>query len=53
VYDLVLISRHILGLDTIADGYDMLAADANNSNTITTFDISLFRKLLLRLSSGL
>jgi hypothetical protein len=46
-YDLSLISRHILGLDTLADGYDMLAADANKSNTITTFDIVLFRKLLL------
>jgi hypothetical protein len=46
VMDLICISRHILGLDTL-DGYKLLAADANKSNTVTTFDIVTFRKLIL------
>ncbi len=46
-YDLVLISRHILGLDTIESLYKLIAADANKSGTITTFDIVELRKLIL------
>ncbi len=46
-FDLLTISRHILGLEPLANGYKMLAADANKSNTITTFDIVEFRKLIL------
>jgi hypothetical protein len=45
-WDLVLISRHILGL-TPQDGFSLLAADANMSGTITTFDIVEIRKLIL------
>lgn len=46
-YDLVLISRHILGLEPITTPYRMIAADANKSNSITTFDIVELRKLIL------
>lgn len=52
-YDLVLISRHILGLEpfsfplTFESPYRMIAADANVSGSITTFDIVEFRKLIL------
>ncbi|MEO6039411.1 MAG: hypothetical protein ABIQ93_13440, partial [Saprospiraceae bacterium] len=46
-YDLVLISRHILGLEPIPTPYRMIAADANKSNSITTFDIVELRKLIL------
>ncbi|MEZ4921257.1 MAG: HYR domain-containing protein [Saprospiraceae bacterium] len=46
-YDLVLISKHILGLETLDSPYKMIAADANNSKSITTFDIVEFRKLIL------
>jgi hypothetical protein len=51
-YDLVCISKSILGLDTL-DGYRQLAADANKSNSITTFDILLFRKLILGIDTAL
>ncbi len=47
VYDLVLISRHILNLEPITSPYVMVAADANKSKTITTFDIVQLRKLIL------
>ena len=46
-YDLVLISKHILGIQPLGSPYKMIAADANKSNSITTFDIVEFRKLIL------
>jgi hypothetical protein len=46
-YDLVLISKHILGLEPLDSPYKMIAADANKSNSITTFDIVELRKLIL------
>ncbi|MBK8554251.1 MAG: T9SS type A sorting domain-containing protein [Lewinellaceae bacterium] len=46
-YDLVLISKHILGLEPLNTPYKMIAADANKSNSITTFDIVELRKLIL------
>ncbi|MEO6038605.1 MAG: T9SS type A sorting domain-containing protein [Saprospiraceae bacterium] len=46
-YDLVLISRHILGLEPLGSPYKMIAADANKSGSITTFDIVELRKLIL------
>ncbi len=46
-YDLVLISKHILGLEALGSPWKMLAADANKSNSITTLDIVELRKLIL------
>jgi photosystem II stability/assembly factor-like uncharacterized protein len=52
-YDLVLISKHILGIESLGSPYKMIAADANRSNTITTFDIVSFRKLILGIDTVL
>jgi hypothetical protein len=52
-YDLVLITRHILGLEPLNSPYKMIAADANKSNSITTFDIVEIRKLILGIYSEL
>ena len=46
-YDLVLISKHILGLEPLSSPYKMICADANRSGSITTFDIVELRKLIL------
>ncbi len=46
-YDLVLISRHILGLEPLNSPYKMIAADANRSGSITALDIIELRKLIL------
>ena len=46
-FDLLLINKHVLGLEAIATPYRTLAADANKSNSVTTFDIVEFRKLIL------
>ena len=52
-YDLVLISKHILGLEPLNSPYKMIAADANKSGSITTFDIVEIRKLILGLYTEL
>jgi hypothetical protein len=46
-YDLVLISKHILGVQPLGSPYRIIAADANKSNTVTTFDLVEIRKLIL------
>jgi hypothetical protein len=47
VYDLVLISRHILNLEPLNTPYKLISADANNSGTVTTFDNVILRKAIL------
>ena len=46
-YDLVLISKHILGTQPFDTPYQWLAADANNSQSVSTLDIVALRKLIL------
>ncbi len=52
-YDLVLISKHILGIQPFTSPYKMIAADANKSGSITTFDIVELRKLILGIYNDL
>jgi hypothetical protein len=49
-FDLLQISKHILGIESFSSFYQMLAADINNSQTVTTFDIVEGRKVLLGIS---
>lgn len=46
-WDLTLISRHILNYEPFISPFQLISADVNNSSSITTFDISEIRKLLL------
>jgi HYR domain/Cohesin domain len=46
-FDLVLISKHILGVTPLGSPYKIIAADANRSNSVTTFDLVEIRKLIL------
>ena len=46
-YDLVLINKHILGIESFNSPYKMIAADASNTGSITSFDIVELRKLIL------
>jgi hypothetical protein len=46
-FDLVLITRHILGSQLLDSPYKIIAADANYSNSVTTFDLVEIRKLIL------
>ena len=52
-YDLVLINKHILGIDTFAQAWKSVAADMNCSGTVTTYDIVLGRRLILGIDSAL
>lgn len=46
-FDLVLITKHILGLEPLDSPWKIICADANKSNSVTTFDIVEIRKLIL------
>lgn len=46
-FDLVLITKHILGTQLLDSPYKIIAADANKSNSVTTFDLVELRKLIL------
>ncbi len=50
-FDLVLISKHILGIQPFDAGWKITAADANRSNSVTTFDIVELRKLILGITN--
>ncbi|MCI4649720.1 T9SS type A sorting domain-containing protein, partial [Phaeodactylibacter sp.] len=52
-FDLVLISKHILGVEPLDSPYKRIAADANNSGSITTLDLIQLRKLILSVSTEL
>ena len=50
---LVLLEKHILALELLNSPYKMIAADANRSGSITTFDIIEIRKLILGIYTDL
>lgn len=52
-FDLVLMSKHILGITPLGSPYKIIAADINKSNSVTTFDIVELRKLILGIYSDL
>jgi len=45
--DLVYIQRHILNIEQLDSPYKIIAADANNSQTVTAIDLIELRKLIL------
>ena len=47
-YDLILISAHILGTQPIEDQFGLIAADVNQSGTLSTMDLIELRKLILK-----
>ena len=52
-FDLVLISKHILGQELLDSPYKMISADANHSETITALDIVKLRALILHIDTEL
>jgi len=47
--DMILISRHILGIEPFSSPYKLIAADANRSGSVTGFDLIVIRDLILGL----
>ncbi|MBR9919315.1 MAG: HYR domain-containing protein [Bacteroidetes bacterium] len=50
-YDMVLISQHILGIQLLDSPYKIIAADANNSETVSTLDLVAIQKIILQVES--
>jgi hypothetical protein len=48
-FDIVKITRHILGIENLDSAYKVIAADANNSASVTTLDIVSIRKVILQI----
>ena len=48
-FDIVLIARHILGVNPFVNPYQLLAADINYSGTVTTMDMVALRKWVLQI----
>lgn len=46
-FDLFLITKHILAEDTLDSPYKIIAADVNNSGSVTNFDVVKLRKIIL------
>jgi hypothetical protein len=45
--DLVKIQKHLLGIEAMSSPYDLIAADANNSQNVSAIDLVELRKLIL------
>ncbi|MCB9081090.1 MAG: T9SS type A sorting domain-containing protein [Lewinellaceae bacterium] len=52
-FDLVLISKHILNVQPLNSPYKLIAADVNNSKSVTTLDLIQLRKLILNIDTQL
>lgn len=46
-FDLILIRRHILGMGRLGTPYKLIAADVNNSGTITVLDMIQLQRMIL------
>jgi large repetitive protein len=51
-FDLVIIQKHILGINPITSPFRQIAADVNGSNSITTIDLIQIRKLILNVDDS-
>ncbi len=50
-FDLIKITQHILTIDVLDSPYQIIAADANRSGGVSTFDVLQIRKLILGTST--
>ena len=46
-FDVLLIQKHILTIDTLESPYKIIAADVNKSNSVSALDLVLIRKVIL------
>ncbi len=50
--DIVMIQRHILGIEPLTDPYLLIAADVNNDGKITASDLTDLRRLILGVTNS-
>lgn len=48
-FDLIVISKHILGIQTFDSPYEYIAADVNKSGTVSAYDLVQLRRLILNI----
>ncbi len=46
-YDLVLLGQHLLEINTLDSPYQLIAADVNNSGSVSTLDMIALRRMIL------
>ncbi len=46
-YDLVLLGQHLLEINTLESPYQLIAADVNNSGSVTALDMIALRRMIL------
>ncbi|MFZ4544425.1 MAG: lamin tail domain-containing protein [Saprospiraceae bacterium] len=51
-FDLVMISKHILGVQPLTTPYQYIAADVNRSSSISVADVVELRKMILAVQNG-
>lgn len=51
-FDLIMISQHILGIKPFISPYQYIAADINQSRSVTTLDIILLRRAILNIDTA-
>lgn len=47
VFDIIMVSKHILGITPFTNDWQYIAADINKSNSVSAFDLVLMRKIIL------
>ena len=47
VFDIIMVSKHILGITSFESDWQYIAADINKSGSISAFDLVLMRKVIL------
>lgn len=52
-FDLVLVTKHVLGIQTLDSPYKLIAADIDRSGSITAMDIVYLRSLILNINTEL
>jgi hypothetical protein len=52
IFDLALIQAHIIGKKPLETAYQIIAADVNGSNTISTADMIMLKKFILGIESN-
>ncbi len=50
-FDLFLLTQHVLGIQSFPTPFHFLAADVNNSGTVSTLDMVFIRKVILGIDS--
>ena len=51
-YDIVILRKHVLGIEPLTNPYRIIAADANNSGSVTALDMAEIRKAILYINDG-